>query len=148
VTQRDALEAWDGGATPDKDGPRVTLRRLFDRIESSETPATLWRAIHLGAADAVELVRGLAARVFRIPPQFAGWEFTDSPAEATAMVRGAGRGWRVMIQVKGGTPRAVDIRALRPGKPGFVYVGGVEFTVENFTQDPATRIMSITLAEK
>ena len=69
------------------------------------------------------------------------------PAEALAMAGPIGTGWRVALRVKG-VSRSVDIRALRPGKPGFVYVGGVEFEVADFKQDAASRVIAITLKEK
>jgi hypothetical protein len=149
ITQRDALEAWSGGKFPDPPDQRVTLRRLFDRIEKTDIagPAELWRVIKLSAADVVELVRGLARKALRIPPDSAGWDWSTNAADALRAADDVADGWRVAIRVQGVT-KAVDIQALRPGKPGFVYVGGTEFQVTGFSQDVASRIVSITLREK
>jgi len=127
----------------------VILRKLFERIETADAdrPAELWRVIKLSAADVVEIVRGLARKAMRIPPDVAGWEWTASPQEALRMAGDIGQGWRVVIRVQG-VSKAVDIRALRPGKPGFVYVGGTEFKVSGFSQDVASRTVSIKLTEK
>lgn len=149
LTQKDALEAWSGGTIPDPTDARVILRKLFDRIETADIdrPADLWRVIKLSAADVVVIVRGLAKRLFRIPPNTAGWDWTASPEEALRMAGDIGQGWKVAIRVQG-VSKAVDIRALRPGKPGFVYVGGTEFEVTGFAQDVSSRTVSITLKEK
>ena len=147
ITQRDALATWDGGLTPDATDARVILRRLFDRIQTTETPADLWRVIRLTAADTVALVRGLASKSFRIPPNVAGWSWAASPGEAMTLADAAADGWRVAIKVQGVT-KAVDIQALRPGKAGFVYVGGTEFRVTGFSQDVSRRTLAINLAEK
>lgn len=149
LTQRDALSEWSGGIIPDPSDARVILRKLFDRIETSEIdrPADLWRVIKLSASDVVELVRGLAGKAFRIPPNVAGWDWTASPEEALRMSGDIGQGWRVAIRVQG-VSKAVDIRSLRPGKPGFVYLGGTEFQVSGFAQDVTSRTVSITLSEK
>ena len=147
LTQKDALEAWDGGYTSDPADIRVTLRRLFDRIENTEpTPIELWRVFKLTSADVVQLVRGLAAKIFRIPPNTAGWDWTASPSEATAIAGKIGKGWRVAVKVTG-SRKGIDVRALRPGKPGFIIVGGTEFKVSGFTQDIRTRTLAITLRE-
>lgn len=149
LTQKDALDAWQGGAESDAADDRVLLRSLFDRIETppEAQPRELWRVLSMKAADAVDLVRGLARKLFRIPPSAAGWEFAETPAEAMAMGGPAGTGWRVALRV-GKVSRSVDLRALRPGKPGFVYVGGVEFEVVDFNQDVASRVIAVTLKEK
>ena len=149
LTQRDALAEWSGGTIPDPSSARVILRKLFERIETADAdrPAELWRVIKLSAADVVEIVRGLARKAMRIPPDVAGWEWTASPQEALRMAGDIGQGWRVVIRVQG-VSKAVDIRALRPGKPGFVYVGGTEFKVSGFSQDVASRTVSIKLTEK
>jgi hypothetical protein len=148
ITQKQALEEWSGGLIPDPSSARVILRRLFDRIETApvDRPAELWRVIRLGAADVVDLVRGLARKALRIPPNVAGWDWAATPQEAARMAGDIGTGWKVAIRLEGIT-KAIDIRALRPGKPGFVYVGGTEFRVADFRQDVATRLVSITLRE-
>lgn len=146
LTQKDALDRWKGGSEPEAMGDRVTLRKLFERIITSEAPEDLWRAIVLSAADVVALVRGLASRILRIPPDVAGWEMADTAAEAMSLANIEGNGWTVLIRVNG-SDQAVDIRALRPDKPGFVIVGGAEFKVSEFHQDVATRIVNITLTE-
>ena len=149
LTQKDALAAWKGGATPDTEDSRVLLRSLFDRIETppEDQPKELWRVLTMAAADTVGLVRGLARKLFRIPPSAAAWDFAETPVEALAMAGTIGKGWRVALRVSG-VSRSVDIRALRPGKPGFVYVGGVEFEVADFKQDVASRMIAVTLKEK
>lgn len=144
LTQKDALGRWKGGSEPDSMEDRVTLRKLFERIITSETPGELWRAVVLSAADVVALVRGLASRIFRVPPNVAGWEMAATPDEAMSMANIAGDGWTVLIRVTG-SDKAVDIRALRPGRPGFVLLGGTEFKVSEFHQDVAMRVVSITL---
>lgn len=149
LNQKDAIDAWSGGTIPDPSDARVILRKLFDRIETAEIdrPAELWRVIKLSAADVVEIVRGLAKKVFNIPANTAGWDWTASPEEALRMAGEIGQGWKVAIRVQG-VSKAVDIRALRPGKPGFVYVGGTEFKVSGFAQDVASQTVSINLVEK
>jgi hypothetical protein len=149
LTQKDTLDKWSGGTIPDPTEARVILRKLFDRIETAdiERPSDLWRVVKLSAADVVEMVRGLAKKIFRIPPNTAGWDWTASPEEALRMAGDIGQGWKVAIRVQG-VSKAVDIRALRPGKPGFVYVGGTEFKVSGFAQDVSNRTVSINLVEK
>jgi|APGre2960657404_1045060.scaffolds.fasta_scaffold00231_11 hypothetical protein len=146
LTQKDALDAWAGGQTPDAQDARIILRKLFDRIETAESPADLWRGFKLSAAEAVVLIRSLTAKRLTIPANVAGWEWGTASAQARAMAGELGNGWNVTLHVKGAS-KAIDIQALRPGKPGFVYVGGTEFKVEAFTQDPATRTIRITLSE-
>ena len=149
LTQKDALDAWKGGTIPDPTDARVILRKLFDRIETADIdrPAELWRVIKLSAADMVEIVRGLTNKLFRIPPNTAGWDWTATAAEAIGMAGDIGQGWKVAIHVQGVT-KAIDIRALRPGKPGFIYLGGTEFKVTGFTQDVSSRTVAITVREK
>lgn len=142
ITQKEVLDAWDDGATPDPQDARVTLRRLFDRLVNEEAPpAVLKRQVPLSAAQAVELVKALAARKLTIPGRVAGWTFDTG---------GGGRvpkaGWLVTFTLRGAT-LAKDIRALRPGKPGWVIVGGKEFKVTGFKQDPRTRRIDIELEE-
>lgn len=147
LEQKEALDAWDGGATPDPIAPRIALRKLFGRIGTSESPGDLWRAFSLTAKDAVELIRGLSARKLTIPGNVAGWDFANTPQAALSNMTPDPKGWTVILRV-GKASKAVNIRALRPGKPGHVLVGGVEFNVQDFQQDPAARTILINLAEK
>jgi len=143
LTQKDALDDWDGGLDEGGTASRIKLRQLFDRIETKEQPEELWRAVELRPADAFALIRGLSARKLMIPGNVAGWDWVTSEKEIGAMT---GTGWRVVIRVRGVT-KAIDIRALRLGRPGFVYVGGTPFKVDSFTQDKANRRVLITLSE-
>ena len=144
LTQKDALDQWDGGATPDKTAERIALRRLFDRIENEEAaPSSLFRGFTLSAADAVALIRGLEAKRLMVPANVAGWEWVDDIAKAVLPPPKAG--WRVILQMVGGSKRVVDIRALRPGKPGYVTVGGIEFEISDFAQDVESRTIRIIL---
>lgn len=147
LSQKSALETWDGGKTPDLQDARVILRKLFERIETAENPADLWRAVKVTAADAVALIRGLFAKRLTIPGNVAGWDWTPDERQARAIAGEIGDGWHVVMQVKGAT-KAIDIQALRPSQPGFVYVGGSEFKVTGFTQDIFTRTIRIVLTEK
>jgi hypothetical protein len=146
LTQRDALKEWDGGVTPDAPEARITLRKLFDRIDTPEPPAEVWRAFTIDPAEAVGMIRGLARKTLTVPPNVAGWDWTLKPAEALARIKRPDEGWSVLVNVKGST-KAKDLSALRPGSPGFVYVGGTEFRVVNFTQDVRSRRITITLEE-
>ncbi|MCW1913727.1 hypothetical protein OJ996_09085 [Luteolibacter sp. GHJ8] len=146
LTQRDELEKWDDGATPDEIEARTTLRKLFDRIVTAKQPDELWRAFSLDPAQAVGLIRGLANRRLNIPANVAGWDWVPRLSQALAIHDGAGEGWTVIVQVRG-VKTAKDISAIRPGKPGFVYVGGTEFQVADFKQDVRTRRITITLQE-
>jgi hypothetical protein len=100
----------------------------------------------MNAADTALLVRGLAIKRMVIPGNVAGWELAATQQQAAAALTNIGKGWKVAIRVQG-VSKAVDIRAIRPGKPGFVYVGGTEFKVADFNQDVASRLVSISLAE-
>lgn len=141
LEQRDALDAWDGGATADAAAERVKLRRLFDRIVTVEPPAEVHRTISLEPAQAVALVRGLEARRLNVPGSVAGWDFSARPVLPSSPA-----GWTVLITVRGGSAMK-DVRALRPGKPGYVYVAGQEFKVLAFRQDVRSRSIQITLEE-
>lgn len=146
ITQRDALKKWDGGNSPEIAETRMILRRLFDRIETPEPPEEVFRAFPLSAADAAAMVRGLAAKQFRIPPNVSGWEFGKNATDALKAISTPAKGWRVILRVKGSN-KVVDVQALRPGKPGFVVVGGTEFKVSNFRQDPKARLILIELSD-
>ena len=146
LTQKDALDAWDGGATPDSPEARVTLRRLFDRIESPAPPPEVHRALALDAGQAVTLIRGLSRRRLNVPGNVAGWDWSAKPSEALARVSVLKEGWTVLATVRGAAG-VKDLRAIRPGKPGFVYVGGTEFKVVEFKQDVRSRRITLILEE-
>lgn len=146
LTQRDALAEWDGGVTNDQSQARVLLRRLFDRLQTIRQPVELWRAFVLSAGDAVALVRSLSRRVLMVPPRVAGWDWSDSLTDAFSGVGDVGTGWRVVLRIDA-PKRAVDVGPLRPGKPGWVYVGGTELRVIGYTQDPRGRTITINLAD-
>lgn len=140
LTQKDALDAWDGGATPDEAQARVDLRRLFDRIDTPARPLEVFRSFELDAEQAVSLIRGLAAKRLSVPVSVAGWDWSEKIALGPVK-EGA---WRVVLQVSD-AKGVIDISALRPGKPGFVYVAGTEFRVTHFLQDVRTRLITISL---
>ncbi len=146
LPQKEALDRWQEGTKPDPVDDRVRLRRLFERLITEDQPAELFRAFELTPADAVALIRGLSAKRITIPGNVAGWSWTDKLRDAEKMIARDAKGWRVVVDVQGAS-KAIDISALRPGKPGFVYLGGTEFKVEAFTQDVVSRRISITLSE-
>jgi hypothetical protein len=146
LTQKDALAKWKAGRAKEKIADRVTLRRLFDRIETESLPAQIFRAFKLAASDAAGFIRGLYAKRFTIPPDVAGWDFADSITAANKAIGLTGDGWKVLVAVRNGS-KAVDVGALRPGKPGFVYVGGSEFKVALFSSDKGKRTINIMLEE-
>jgi hypothetical protein len=146
LTQRDALATWKGGLKADRQDDRVTLRKLFDRIETESVPAQLYRAFRLAASDVSAFIRGLYQKVLTIPANVAGWDFVSTITEANRVLGEIGDGWKVLVNVRNGT-NAIDISALRPGKPGFVYVGGKEFKVAIFSSDKGKRSINIVLEE-
>lgn len=146
LPQKEALDKWDGGVTPDAPEDRVVLRQLFDRIVTAEPPPEVSRAFALDAEQAVSLIRGLAKRELHVPANVAGWEWSALPADALSRVPVLKDGWTVLATVKG-SAAVKDLRALRPGKPGFVYVGGTAFRVVAYVQDVRTRQITLTLEE-
>jgi hypothetical protein len=86
ISQKEALDAWDGGITPDPGETRVTLRKLFDRIESNEQPPELWRVIPMNASDTALLIRGLAMKRMVIPGNVAGWELAATPQHTALLL--------------------------------------------------------------
>ncbi len=145
LEQKAALDSWDGGETPDDQKARIKLRQLFDRIETPEQPGELWRVTSLPTANAADFIRGLNSKTFQIPGDVAGWAWAKTAKEAQAMIPNSG-GWILSILIQG-VKRAIDVRALRPGKAGFVYVGGSKFKVIDFKQFAAAKRIEITLAE-
>lgn len=147
LTQKDALDGWDGGVTPDKPEARVALRKLFGRIDNTgELPREMWHGFRLADADALSFIKALYQRRFMIPANVAGWDFTGSIRESERLIDALGDGWRVSVLVDNAR-RAVDISALRPGKPGYVFVAGTEFRVKIFGHDRETRRINIILEE-
>lgn len=144
LSQRDELATWDGGDTPVNQAARVTLRRLFDRIENDEElPQVLHRSHPLDVETAAEMIQGLKdGLTLGVPADRAGWSF-DKVLRTVSVPDG---GWVVNLTVKGVT-LAKDVRALRPDKPGFVYVGGKRFRVVDFKLDAGKRTIAIELEE-
>lgn len=143
LDQRDELEAWEDGFTPDIAERRITLRKLFGRIESAgDNPQELWRVIRLSARDAMAMIRGLSAKKITVPGDVAGWSWTD---KLDTSLQFSGQ-WRMVMKLTGSS-KAIDIRALRPGKPGFVIVGGTEFRVEDFRRDVTSKEITVMLKE-
>lgn len=148
LSQRDFLEVWDGGRTADEEDARVLLRRLFDRIVDGDLPLPkeVFRALRLAAVEVAEFIRGLIRGALNVPADVAAWDWDDNPLDALARANTPERSWTVFITVKGVT-KVKDLRALRPSKPGFVYVSGTEFRVVDYKQESGARRINITLEE-
>jgi hypothetical protein len=140
IPQRVALEHWKGGVDEVKPLDAFHLLRLFGRIESSPQAVTLIRSFIIPEALLASYRKMAKGKMVSIPDNIPGWEF----GRAEQAVKGAG--WVVTLKIKDAT-KAIDIRDLRPGSGGFVYVGGARFKVESFAEDSANRRILLTVEE-
>lgn len=146
LTQKDALDAWDGGDTEDLQDARVKLRQLFDRIEPSDPPLELVREIELREDQMMAILRGIESQNLMVPANVAGWAWRNAAEHVEKMVTATKKGWTMILRLSGGRTLK-DVSALRPGKPGFVSVAGTEFRVTGQIKDDAARTLTLELSE-
>ncbi|MGC4017498.1 MAG: hypothetical protein QM755_23735 [Luteolibacter sp.] len=142
LPQRAALDRWDGGRTEVSPDDSFHLLRLFSRIETLDAPGSVWRVFSASAEWLAQLAIGVA---IAIPAAIIGWAFAEDKAATHDDIE-APEGWSVSMKV---TPsgKAIDVRDIRPGKPGFVYVGGLAFIIERMERDEENKRVTLTVRE-
>ena len=145
LAQKDALEAWKDGFDEESQEERIILRRLFDRIENEdESMRDLWRISQLSSKDSKRILEGIEKGGLNIPGNVSGWSWSDT-LPISSLVNDASS-WSVIMQIKGAS-KAIDIRALRTDKPGFITVGGTQFKVVELSKDDLMKNITIKLEE-
>lgn len=147
LTQKEAIDSWNGGTTEDAKDARVKLRQLFERIPPEPVNDEMIRQIEIGEDQLAVVLKMLDSKSISIPGNVAGWSWAKAADQVEELITSIENGWTVILRLAGGQTLR-DLSAIRPGKPGFVSVAGTEFKVIGRTKDDATRTLTIDLSEQ
>jgi hypothetical protein len=163
--QREALRQWASDHEGFKEANGTDrwedLQRLHMRLPDPAAPVDLWRGMRMADAKLDEFLRRIDGKRYRARAEYPLESWTDSPAAARRYAATGGRGWSVVVRVRGAR-RAKDfsalVRALREtiakkGPPPveteseWTYRTGESFKVRSVRKDGETRTVEIELEE-